>query len=1039
MASLNVATEELNSTTASASTQHELKMAGSARDAAALTAFKHGVTHDPSRALLNWNDRNHLCNWTGVECNTQKWRVIGLELRNMSLEGSIPSQLGNLSLLQILDLSFNRITGQIPAALGRLGRLKQLSLNRNLLEGQIPSSLGDCRGLTGLHLSKNKLGGSIPHQLGNLRNLQVLGSWGNAHTGIIPKALGNCSMLQAIDLSQNNLTGTIPLEIGFLTQLKQLILFENHLSGVIPPSILNCTQLRNLSLVDNMLSGPIPPEIGARLTELQWVLLSKNKLHGSIPMSFGNCSNLSHLELAWNEFTGIIPQKLGKLLHLADLNLFYNHFVTGSTKTIPILDALSNCSNLQRFDLSYNHLTGTLPRNIARLSPRLAYFSLEGNKLEGNIPKEIGNLTGLIELYLSKNSFVGSIPSAIGNLPNLHVLRLSVNKLEGNIPSEIGRMESLEYIYLYENKISGQIPKSLGNLQQLRELDLSINKLYGSIPQELGRCENLELLDLSYNNLRGAIPLEVANLRNLLLYLNLSNNALTGSLPGQLGGMQMVQAIDISANKLSNSIPNALGSCVELTYLNLSNNEFEGKVPTSIGLFLSSLEVIDLSSNKLSGPIPSSMSKLAMLRHMNFSYNNLSGPVPCAGAFRNMRITSFFGNPGLCGQCLGLPTCSSLFKRKDHKNSMKTRLVLIVSIVSAIFVLCCFGLGFWICFRNTRIWSLKTTSRIKLGPVKNISRQDLSTATEGFSPANLIGAGSYGSVYKGNLPGGKVVAIKVLRSSNRDEANENFDIESKTLSKVKHPNLVKIINLCSTPEFKALVLQFMPNGSLDKHLYWQNAENSQDGKSQELSLKIRFSILREVAGAISYLHHECAPPIVHCDLKPQNVLLDESMTAHVADFGIARLINASDEAVTMTSTLRGSIGYIAPEYGLGGRMSTKGDVYSYGVLLLEMITQKRPTDEMFAGGLTLAGWVLEAFPCRLEQVIEPALFDQITIRDNVLVTEAPPNEYSTLHGLAQVGLWCTCEAPDHRPTMREVEAMLAKITHANVYTNMPRQ
>eukprot|EP01018_Ginkgo_biloba_P035614 Gb_00730 [translate_table: standard] len=838
----------------------------SARDAAALTSFKIGIKSDPYNTLHNWDDENtnHLCNWTGVECNAGLWRVTRLNLRNRSLEGAIASQIENLSFLQFLDLSLNGFAGHIPASLGLLGRLQQLHLERNLLEGPIPITLGDCRSLTGLHLSKNKQNGSIPHQLGSLRSLQVLGSWGNYHTGIIPQELGNCSMLQAIDLSQDNISGRIPLQLGRLARLQQLIIHENRLTGEIPNSLLNCTQMRNLSLVDNVLYGPIPTEIGVWLTRLEWLLLSKNRLNGSIPELLGNCSSLSHLELAWNELSGIIPPQLGNLRHLTDMNLFYNHLVSGSTATIPILDALSNCSNLNKLDLSYDFVE----------QPRPAFCE-----------------TLLLEF---------------------------------------------------------------GRQQRSRELDLSINNLYGAIPKEIGSCVNLELLDLSYNNLSGTIPLKVASLRYFQLYFNLSHNGLTGHLPAQLGGMQMVQAIDLSANRLSSSIPNQISNCAELSYLNLSHNELAGTLPTSIGMELKSLEVIDLSFNKLSGRLPSSLPKLTMLRELNLSYNNLEGPVPSSKSFRNI---SFLGNPKLCGEWLGLEKCPYSRYSYSTAGSINKYVILVVSAIAVFVVFFSYiGFGLWLdrCHGNTEEGRrcLKLAPSLTMGYFSRISRQELSRATENFSSRNLLSAGSYGSVYRGILRGGEMVAIKVFTGLN----DVSFLRECKTLGQVRHRNLVKILSSCSTPDFKALVLQFMPNGSLEKHLR-SNDEHSYSNRqeTQRLSLKMRARILCELASAISYLHHDCSPSIFHCDLKPENVLLDESMTAYVADFGIAHLgLNENGEQVeTITSTLKGSVGYIAPEHGSGGRISSKGDVYSFGVLLLEMITQKRPTDEMFADGLTL--------------------------------------------------------------------------------------
>lgn len=279
----------------------------------------------------------------------------------------------------------------------------------------------------------------------------------------------------------------------------------------------------------------------------------------------------------------------------------------------------------------------------------------------------------------------------------------------------------------------------------------------------------------------------------------------------------------------------------------------------------------------------------------------------------------------------------------------------------------------------------------------------LRRATENFSPGNLLGVGSFGSVYRGTLAGGETVAVKVFAGLDGEDGEKSFGRECRTLGKVRHRNLLKIITACSTADFKALVLEFMPNGNLDGHLHGVGTE--------KLSLEMRLRILLDVAHGLSYLHHDSCPPIVHCDLKPHNVLLDEDMTAHLADFGLARMFAQSDVASTTTSTLKGSVGYIAPEYGVGGEISAKGDVYSYGILTLEVVTEKRPTDEMFRGGVTLSNWVSMAI-------------DDTRNEDS-------PRGHMMLEALARLGLQCSAEAAENRPNMRQVVTTLTQLSHTN--------
>ncbi|GLJ55538.1 hypothetical protein SUGI_1192840 [Cryptomeria japonica] len=294
--------------------------------------------------------------------------------------------------------------------------------------------------------------------------------------------------------------------------------------------------------------------------------------------------------------------------------------------------------------------------------------------------------------------------------------------------------------------------------------------------------------------------------------------------------------------------------------------------------------------------------------------------------------------------------------------------------------------------------------------------EELKRATGDYSCDNLIGAGSYGSVYRGVLSSGESVAIKVFRVSNSERAERSFIRECKSLGKVRHRNLLKIISACSSTDFKALVLPLMANGSLDRHLQGD----------QPLSLQRRFSILCDVAQGLRYLHHDCSPQIVHCDLKPQNVLLDEDMTAYVADFGIARLFGPTDDSANTSSALKGTVGYIPPEYGFGGLISTKGDVYSYGILMLEVITQKQPTDDMFTGELTLSQWVSMIIPRVLENCSQTIPLDDIYDTNEEFQRAL---KHSTLEDLIQLGLWCIDKVPNNRPSMQQVENTLAEMSH----------
>eukprot|EP01018_Ginkgo_biloba_P027583 Gb_38050 [translate_table: standard] len=923
-------------------------------DQHSLLKFKAALTDDPYNSLGNWNPELTFCNWTGVTCSLGKQRVVSLNLTGKRLEGFISPHLGNLSFLTVLDLSQNALNGSIPPQLGYLLDLKVLQLRQNRLKGPIPNELGLLQDLKVLNMGRNNLTGTIPHSLSNI------------------------STLIALFLQENNLHGRIPVELSVLKQLSILQVRQNQLVGSIPIALSNCTALWALSLSNNQLSGQIPWEFGAKLTNLQQLYLWGNHLTGSIPLSLANCSSLTQLQIEKNKLTGIIPTELGNLLLLERLYLNSNQFVSGSSTTLSFLTALTNCSFLQELGFSSNHLTGVLPISVAHLSTKISLFSFGNNRIRGNLPQQIGNLTNLTLLELDNNLFSGNIPQAFKRLQKLERLYMRNNKLQGSIPREIGELKRLGELSLDQNMLSGQIPDSFGNLQQLRYLQLNQNQLSGNITASLGECQNLLLLDLSHNSLTGNIPPEVAGLPYLQFYLNLSSNSLQGSLPPQIGKLTMINVIDLSANKLTGS-----------------NSNFTWRI--------GSLQDMDLSSNNLSGKIPVSLEKLKMLHQVNFSFNNLKGEVPNGGVFPKLTIASFIGNPGLCGPLPFLAACPTPASLKHKSNSLLRRVIITVATVSA-FILCCIIVGiFW----SRNILNLSKDDAVEVN-YSWTSHQELINATSGFSQANLVGVGSFGSVYRGVLNDGTVVAVKVLKLQN-EAAHESFNTECEVLGEVRHRNLVKIIASCSTINFKALVYPFMSKGSLEKCLY-----------SDGLTFGERLNIAIDIAHAMAYLHHDSFVEVVHCDLKPSNVLMDDNMTAHVNDFGIARLTCANSiDSFTTTLALQGTIGYIPPEYGFGRRASTKGDVYSYGILLLELLTRKKPTDDMFVEGFNLQKWVSTDFPNRMAELVDgDMLSDANGLGDRFM---------NSVIQLMQVGLMCARESPEQRPNMRDVVWALERI------------
>ncbi|GLJ53061.1 hypothetical protein SUGI_1130360 [Cryptomeria japonica] len=976
-------------------------------DEQSLIDFRKSITLDPLNSLANWVPTVHFCNWTGVTCNSARNRVQLLELADMQLEGTISHSIGNLSFLTQLDLINNSFVGQIPQEIGRIQGLEALYLSINHLQGSIPRNLTSCKELQELNLAANQLTGTIPPELSMLTNLRVLQLGSNNLSGNIPPSLGNLSHLEVLYMEDLELEGHIPPELGNLSNLTSFLLFENRrLTGPIPSSISNCSRLIELGLYSNSLTGSIPLELG-KLSRLTVLYLWDNQLKGTIPATIANCTQLSELDLELNHLSGEVPLVLSRLSKLQTLSLSSNQLVSGSSDTIPILTALQNCTVLKSILIHDNYLTGNLPEQLPK---NLTLLSLYRNNITGIIPSLIANITYLRDLDLSFNLLTGRIPSSLRSLGNLQRLLLDNNKLEGSIPSEIGEIKSLGKLSVSHNKLSGEIPDTIGSLQQLTHLVLNHNNLSRNIPASLGKCYKLQLLDLSNNQLSGLIPQEVASLANLQFYFNLSRNFLEGSLPMEIGKMIHVQAIDVSANRLEGTIPATLESCEQLEYLNLSSNELQGPIPSSLS-GLKTLVSMDLSFNNLSGLIPVSLRSLNMLQYLNLSFNNFSGEIREEGIFKNLTAASFMGNTFLCGEWIELRSCSVLNTQpKDHTN--RTKILAAVGGTIGFLFVCLLILG--LIYRRHKVNSDAHSDilPLKLMDDKGISYQEIVKATDGFNEKNLLGTGSFGSVYKGIMDDGKIAAFKLLNLQN-EEASKSFSKECKVLAEVRHRNLVKIISFCLEFGHKVLVLDFMSNGNLDTLLH---------SKDNSLTFREILNIAIDVIHGLEYLHQDCFLQVVHCDIKPSNILLDDYMTAHVADFGIAQIICGSDTSTTesgSTSTLalKGSMGYIAPEYGFGGKVSTRGDIYSYGIMLLEMVTRKSPTDHMFVGGLNLQKWVNMHFDNKMDEIVDTSMMKEI-------------GEYGVNQCLIPfllVGLECSNESPSERPSARDVVGVLKTI------------
>ncbi|XP_042012424.1 receptor kinase-like protein Xa21 [Salvia splendens] len=777
------------------------------------------------------------------------------------------------------------------------------------------------------------------------------------------------SSLQELTLRRNNFTGNLSRDIGNLTMLTKFDIGENYVTGIIPAEFGQLHQLERLVLGVNSFSGPIPHEL-FNISTLQILDLVKNDISGVLPTSLCHTSPiLEGLNLAVNSISGPIP------------------------------NSISNCSQLRILTLSANKLSGYIPMDLGNLR-LLEDLRLFGNNLT-NAPSSsnmafltsLSNCRSLAHLYISDNPLYGTIPASIGNLSSsLGIFRAARCKLNGSIPDQIGNLRNLTLLALEGNELSGNIPLSIKHIHNLQGLYLDANKLQGSIPEVS-------------NMLHSSIPTSLWDLKDLLI-LNLSFNSLSGVLPQKISNLRAAIDIDLSMNQLSGSIPSTIGKLQNLVNLSLANNRLEGSIPVSMGS-MTGLVSLDLSHNNLSGSIPKSLEALQHLNYFNVSFNNLSGEIPSGGSFRNFTMDSFKGNKAFCGSLrFNVPICPAVSSHRSKKKKVERASFIAFGVVAFISIV---SLAL-IFLRNRRKdkTTIEVDEMVSIVP-ERISYYELLQATEQFNESNLLGTGSSCSVYKGVLNNGKVVAVKVF-NLRLEGISKIFDVECEILRSIRHRCLNSVISCCSNEDFKALVLEYMPNGNLEKWLYSQN---------HFLNFMERLNIMIDVASALEYLHSGYSTPIVHSDLKPSNVLLDKDMVARVSDFGIAKLLYDGDSTV-LTNTL-GTLGYIAPEYGLEGQVSTRCDVYSYGVMLMEVFTKKKPSDDMFDGDLSLKRWIERSVPQFTHRVIDANLLMNDEEHGDKIV------EFTS--SMLELALKCCADSSHKRINMKEALAELQKIQH----------
>ncbi|CAH9108832.1 unnamed protein product [Cuscuta europaea] len=977
-------------------------------DVLGLIVFKSGI-HDRSLDLAGWTeDDNTPCGWKFVQCNTANGRVYRLSLDGLGLSGKIGRGLEKLQYLEVLSLSGNNLSGGIPPQLGLLPHLKMLNLSKNSLSGSIPLSLSTkTTSMRFLDLSRNRLSGPVyDNMLENWNSLRFLSLAENHLEGPVPSTLSKCTLLNHLNLSNNHFSGELNMRFsgavwGGLERLRSLDLSNNEFFGQLPPLPHN---LKELFLQGNKLSGEIPIDL----------------LLGFY------CPHLIRLDLSGNLFTG----------------------------TLPSLKRLNN--SLSYLSLSNNLLDGDFPEWIGKMSS-LEYLDLSRNGLRGSIPDSIGGLKMLKHLSLNDNKLTGEIPNSLVSCTALTVLRLRGNKLTGSIPEGLFGV-GLVLLDLSGNSLNGSIPPGSGKLiESLQVMDLSVNNLTGDIPPEMGLLSSLRYLNLSWNDFHSRLIPEVGYSQSLIV-LDLRNSALTGSIPGDVCESGSLKILQLDGNSLTGSIPDEIGNCSSLYLLSLSHNNISGTIPRSLSM-LSKLMILKLEVNQLSGEIPMQLGKLKNLLAVNVSHNRLIGQLPSGSIFQNLDSSAIEDNLGICSSLLKGPCKTHAEKplvinpfeyanQTDNDDvyydgqghgdkplgSPGQHKFLSVSAILAISAAAIIAVGVMVvtvanatvkrrislaengmesmCSDSSRSHHSMATGQLILFGSKSSPDQIDNNSFESVLRSSIeVGEGVFGTVYKAPLEGEgkKVIAIKKLTASKFVlQHPEEFDREVRALGNARHPNLIPLRGYYWTPHLQLLVSDFVTGGNLESKLRPEMA-------GRLMTWPVRFKIMEGTAKGLAHLHHSCQPPIVHYNVKPSNILLDENLNPRISDFGLARLVTKLDVHV-MSNRLHDTIGYVAPELTRQNlKVSEKCDVYGFGMLVLELVTGRRPVE--YYGEDTVVV---------LNDHVR-VLLEQGNVLDCVDPSMGGSYPVEEVLPVLKLALVCTSHIPSSRPSMADVVQILQVI------------
>ncbi|KAM7530112.1 hypothetical protein LguiB_033522 [Lonicera macranthoides] len=791
--------------------------------------------------------------------------------------------------------------------------------------------------VSSLNLKTLNLSGEISPSICQLQNLKSLNLADNLFNQPIPLHLSKCDSLESLNLSNNLIWGTILGQISQFGSLRVLDLSRNHIEGRIPESI---GLLKNLEVLN----------------------LGSNLLSGSVPLVFGNFTDLTVLDLSQNPFLASeVPSDIGGLFKLEQLMLQSSGFYG------EIPSSFEGLKGLSILDLSQNNLTGRVPQNLGVSLTNLVSFDVSQNRLFGSFPYGVcENGKGLISLSLHTNSFNGSIPNdSIDKCLNLERFQVQENGFSGDFPNGLWSLPRIKLIRAENNQFSGEIPDSISMANQLEQVQIDNNSFISKVPQGLGLVKSLYRFSASLNGLYGDLPPNFCD-SPVMSIINFSHNYLSGPIP-------------------------ELKKCKKLVSLSLADNNFVGEIPNSLAE-LPVLTYLDLSHNNLTGPIPQELQNLK-LALFNVSFNRLSGSVPFS-LISGLPASFLQGNPGLCGP--GLPNSCLDYKIRHKVTGLSKLACALISIALALAIVV-LAIGLFVIHRSSKRKSqMGVWHSVFFYPLRVTENDLIMSMDEKSARGN---GGAFGRVYIINLPSGELVAVKKMLNFGT-QSLKTLKSEVKTLAKIRHKNIIKIMGFCHSDDSMFLIYEFLQKGSLGDLI----------GRSDfELPWSVRLRIAIGVAQGLAYLHKDYSPHLLHRNVKSKNVLLDADFEPKLTDFALDRIIGENAFRSSLASESASSC-YIAPECGYTKKATEQMDTYSFGVILLELVTG-RPAEQIeeteSMESLDVVKWVRRKINITNgeSQVLDPRIFNS--------------SKHEIL-GALEIALRCTSVMPEKRPPMYEV-------------------